>query len=186
MLNVIIILILAYLLGSLPAGKLVARIHELDITTVGSGNPGATNVWRMLGWKAALPVIIVDLGKGYAATVLVTQLQWGPLSVAMSSLQIMAGCCAIIGHMWSVFSNFSGGKGVLTALGMVVGLFPLAAGICVVLWIVIFSISRIVSLGSLIASLALPVVVGLQKYQFDMDVPTNFFVFSLCLCLAIW
>src|SRR5262245_61395866 len=147
-------LVLAYFLGSLPtsylAGKLVAGV---DLREHGSKNLGATNVFRVLGWRYAIPVLLIDAGKGTVAAVFISRLAghepWMPLLV---------GTAAILGHIYTVFLRFKGGKGVATAAGVVLGVAPVPLGICVILWLVVVLISGYVSLGSVIAAAAFPIV----------------------------
>lgn len=186
MINLFAIILCGFLLGSIPAGRIVAKLWGgVDITSCGSGNPGATNVYRVLGWKPALPVALVDVAKGYVAAVFLIQMQWMPLPVTEPVVRIIAGFSAVAGHVWSLFSHFRGGKGVLTALGMICGLMPLAAAICLGVWVIVFSISRYVSLGSLVAALVLPVVVGVQTFGMAGDIPIEFFALSCVISVLV-
>jgi glycerol-3-phosphate acyltransferase PlsY len=150
-------LLLAYLLGSIPtsylAGKLIARI---DLREHGSRNLGATNVFRVLGWKYAIPVLLLDAGKGTVAAVII-----GPWAGPQPWMPLLIGTAAITGHIFTVFLKFRGGKGVATAAGVLLGVAPVAIGICVGLWIIVVLLSGYVSLGSLIAAVAFPVTTWL-------------------------
>lgn len=168
-----------YLLGALPFGYLVARAHGVDIFKVGSGNPGATNVKRVLGPKAGNTVFALDAGKGAAAafwglgaftgtTMTYDLSDWGinaTGAVAGEGWRVMALIgliSAVLGHSFSVFTRFKGGKGVATAAGGLVMLAPLACLASVVVWVATFLITRYVSLGSILASVAAPVVCWIQ------------------------
>lgn len=146
--------LVGYVLGSLPFGYLVARAHGVDIFKVGSGNPGATNVKRVLGAKAGNTVFALDALKGAAAAA------WPMLPFVRDSETLLMGLigviCAVLGHSFSVFTKFKGGKGVATAAGGLVVLAPIPSLIGVVVWIAAFFLTRYVSLGSVLAAIAVP------------------------------
>lgn len=146
--------IVGYLLGSLPFGYLVARAHGVDIFKVGSGNPGATNVKRVLGAKAGNTVFALDALKGAISAA------WPMLPfVASPDARIMGlvgVIAAVLGHSFSMFTKFKGGKGVATAAGGLVVLIPIASLIGGAVWVLTFFITRYVSLGSVLAALAVP------------------------------
>ena len=133
MLNVIFLIITAYLVGSLPTAIIAGRLlKKIDIREHGSGNAGATNVFRVLGWKAGLVVLAIDIFKGFVVV------QWlvGIVDYNIESLvyfQLIAGISAIFGHIWTIFAGFKGGKGVGTAAGVCLGLQPFAVFICLLL-----------------------------------------------------
>lgn len=151
-----ILLACAYLAGSIPTGVIVARAKGVDLTKVGSGNIGATNVARTLGKKTGAVVLIFDALKGLAP-VLVARASWideprGPLVIAG------AGLLAILGHVFPVWLKFRGGKGVATGLGVFLGIAPVAALVAVALFAIVYAAKRISSLGSLTAVTAMPIV----------------------------
>ena len=157
---------IGYLLGSLPVGYLVARAHGVDIFKVGSGNPGATNVKRVLGSKAGNLVFALDAVKGAVAA------GWPLLDRALEEwewyyspdkpkpdwvvLSVIGVIAAVLGHAFSIFTKFKGGKGVATAAGGLVVLIPVASLIGAVVWAVTFFLTRYVSLGSVLAAIAVP------------------------------
>lgn len=150
-----------YLLGSIPTGYLVAAARGIDIRTVGSGNIGATNVFRYLGVPAGIFVLLADALKGWVAVVLVTRIMWaafnatgGPL--AREWVGIIAGLSAILGHNFTCWLHFKGGKGIATSAGVLVALVPWALVISLTIWLVLFVVTRYVSLASICASAALP------------------------------
>jgi glycerol-3-phosphate acyltransferase PlsY len=146
-------LLAGYLLGSLPFALLVSRLNGVDILKVGSGNPGMTNVWRSLGWKPALPVAILDIAKGSVAT-------WVGGTLTGSILwALLAGIAAVLGHSFSFWIGFKGGKSVLTTFGVFLYLAPIASLIAFVVWAVIMAVTRWVSLSSILAAVALPVLI---------------------------
>lgn len=146
-------LLAGYLLGSLPFALWVCRARGVDILSVGSGNPGMTNVWRTLGWRPALPVALLDAGKGALAA-------WCGMALTGSALwALFAGIAAVLGHSFSFWIRFRGGKSVLTAFGVFLFLSPLASLGAFVTWAVFMGLFRYVSLASIVAALALPALV---------------------------
>jgi acyl phosphate:glycerol-3-phosphate acyltransferase len=153
--------IAGYLLGSLPFGYLVARAHGVDIFKVGSGNPGATNVKRVLGARAGHTVLALDAVKGAVAT------GW-PLFLDTPHVRVLAligVVAAVIGHSFSIFTRFKGGKGVATAGGGLVVLMPLACLVGAITWVATFYSTRYVSLGSILAAVAVIVVAWVRFSQ---------------------
>ena len=153
----IVLAFLAYLLGSIPSGYLVARAKGVDIRAVGSGNIGATNAFRILGKSPGILVLLVDALKGFAAV------QLGALALAKifpgtppEYLAITAGIAAILGHNFTCWLRFKGGKGIATSAGVLLALVPWALAIILSLWIILFLTTRYVSIGSLAASFVLP------------------------------
>ncbi|MEO6787512.1 MAG: glycerol-3-phosphate 1-O-acyltransferase PlsY [Chthoniobacteraceae bacterium] len=148
-------LIGSYFLGSIPFGLLASKCKGVDIRKHGSGNIGATNVWRVCGWRYGLPVFVLDVLKGVAAVWLS---RW--LAVHFAGDPAWAGIVAamscIIGHSFSVWLGFKGGKGVATSLGVFLALMPLPSLIALLLWGIVFKISGYVSLASIVAAFALP------------------------------
>lgn len=152
--------IVAYLLGSIPTGFLVGKARGVDIRTVGSGNIGATNVFRVVGKPAGIFVLVFDGLKGYTACAWLPELvlrYTGSSSANFADvLRITGGICAILGHNYTCWLKFKGGKGIATSAGVLAALVPLAFVIILLVWIVVFAASRYVSLGSIAASVALP------------------------------
>lgn len=154
-----IILALAggYLLGSIPSATWISRLfYKVDITKVGSGNPGMTNVLRTLGWKPAVPVALLDAGKGLAAAWL------GGALTGSLAWSLAAGVAAVLGHSFTCFARFRGGKGVLTGFGVFVFFAPWSALAAFLTWAAAVAIWRFVSLGSILAALVLPLAMGAE------------------------
>lgn len=147
---------LAYLAGSIPTSYMVGRFaHGVDLRKHGSGNLGATNTFRVLGWRAALPVIVVDVAKGWIPAAFFPLWDGAvPLEWALAY-----GAMAIVGHVFSVFVGFRGGKGVAASAGVFLALAPWAVLIAGVVWGVVVLLTRMVSLGSLTAAVVLPIAV---------------------------
>ncbi|MGA2172960.1 MAG: glycerol-3-phosphate 1-O-acyltransferase PlsY [Sedimentisphaerales bacterium] len=156
------ILLGAYLLGSVPFGLLIAAGHGIDLRKVGSGNIGSTNLSRALGRKWAYVCFVLDLAKGLLPTV-AAGVWLGGLTAGTKGLLtwLAVGCAAVIGHMFPVYLRFKGGKGVATSFGVALGLWPyytLCAAGALLVWIVFVLIWRYVSLASLAAAIAFPVI----------------------------
>ena len=153
----------AYLLGSIPTGYLVARSRGIDIRTVGSGNIGATNVFRILGKPAGIFVLTVDALKGFVACFFVGPLAYRLLAGTLENdsathefLKITGGFLAILGHNYTCWLKFKGGKGIATSAGVMLGLLPVALSISLGTWLLVLAISRYVSVASIVAALILP------------------------------
>jgi glycerol-3-phosphate acyltransferase PlsY len=159
--------LVGYLLGSLPFGYLVARAHGVDIFKVGSGNPGATNVKRVLGSKAGNMVFALDALKGAISAA------WPMLPFVTSAdtriMGLVGVIAAVLGHSFSMFTKFKGGKGVATAAGGLVVLIPMASLIGGAVWVLTFFITRYVSLGSVLAALAVPGASWLLKNPLPLN-----------------
>lgn len=151
-----VLVIAAYLIGAFPTSYIVGRVTRgIDLREHGSGNLGATNTYRVLGRRAAIPVFIVDIFKGWLPTALFPLLDASPTA----ELAIAYGAAAIVGHVFSIYVGFKGGKGVATSAGVFLALAPLAVLIGIVLWACIVMLTGYVSLGSIAAALAVPVLV---------------------------
>jgi glycerol-3-phosphate acyltransferase PlsY len=173
----ILTLLIAYLLGSIPTGFLVGKARGVDIRTVGSGNIGATNVFRILGKTAGALVLLADAAKGWLAVFVVARFfsGWGHPGAGSPSLEwfkLGAGVAAILGHNYTCWLRFKGGKGIATSAGVLVGLVPLALLIVLGIWIVMFALSRYVSLASICAAFALPFAVWLSGHSLKLIIVT--------------
>jgi glycerol-3-phosphate acyltransferase PlsY len=144
------LILVAYLLGTFPSAILVARANGVDIHTVGSGNPGASNVTRALGWRKGVWVYALDALKGAIATLI-------PLLLDGRPLAYWCGAAAIVGHMVPVFRRFRGGKGVATGSGVLVVLFPLLALVCVPVWWLVGKLTGKAAVASIVAVAIVPV-----------------------------
>ena len=179
----LIVFILAYLLGSIPtsvwAGKL---FHGVDVREHGSGNAGATNVIRVLGWATGIPVLLIDVIKGWVAASLPHFFMLAePGSANLINLQIICGVFAIIGHILPVFAGFRGGKGVATVFGVLFAIHPFLTLSCVGVFLVVLLISGYVSLSSICAGIAFPFFL-----LFIYQTPSVLFrIFSVVTMIAI-
>jgi glycerol-3-phosphate acyltransferase PlsY len=174
MLTILIIIISSYLLGSIPSAIIISRIFKgIDIRDYGSKNPGFTNVYRVLGTLPAIIVLIMDIGKGVAAVLLLTQISFGPVTLNLVSIKILAGISVILGHVFPVFAGFKGGKGIATTLGALFSLIPLEIGLTLIVFITIVAITRYISLGSLSSAAFIFLALLFERYYLKRNVPTE-------------
>ena len=159
-LHLLVVAGLGYLLGGVPTAYLAGRLRGVDIRKHGSGNVGGTNALRVLGWKVGLPVMAIDLAKGYIAAAFLPRISLSGLDTAY--LAIAGGIGAVLGHIFSPYLGFKGGKGVAAGAGMLLALIPLQVGICAGVFFVLAFGTGIVSVGSLSAATALPIVTWLS------------------------
>jgi len=150
-------LVASYLLGAVPTSYIAGRLlRGIDLREHGSKNLGATNLYRVLGWRVAVPVGLFDMAKG-----LIPVLLFAPRVSSSQTFALVCGLTAMVGHVFSVFVGFKGGKGVATAAGVMLGLTPAALLIALVVWIVVVALTGYVSLGSIVAAALFPVLVRL-------------------------
>jgi len=151
--SVVVVVVVAYLLGTFPSAELIASRYGKEITKVGSGNPGASNVIRELGWKAGMSVFLMDMAKAAIAV----GIAWAVSGAQRDPLCYAAMCGAIVGHVAPVFRKFRGGKGVASGGGALFVLFPVVSSILFVSWFVISKLTRKASVASLAITIATPV-----------------------------
>jgi acyl phosphate:glycerol-3-phosphate acyltransferase len=171
----IIIVVAAYFLGSIPTGYLVARAKGIDIRAVGSGNIGASNVFRMVGKTAGVLALVVDVLKGYAACAWLCDWLLPPLGVSTMDTglyRVLAGIAAVLGHNFTCWLKFKGGKGIATSAGVYFALAPAAAGIALGAWIVAFALSRYASVASIASAIALPTAVWFTRESLLLRIVT--------------
>jgi len=185
-LGYLVTVLVAYLLGSIPTGYLVARAKGIDIRTVGSRNIGATNVFRVVGKPQGILVFLVDALKGYTASKYVAQfgVQFFVSSSTLSvqeSFPVFAGFAAVLGHNYTCWLGFKGGKGMATSAGVLLALFPNALLAVFGIWLAVFALSRFVSLASIAAAFWLPVFVGYFDYS-DQRILIALILAALAIC----
>jgi glycerol-3-phosphate acyltransferase PlsY len=152
-------LVASYVVGAIPTSHLVSRsFAKIDLRQHGSGNLGATNLYRVLGWKYAIPVGLFDIAKGAIPVLL-----FAPRVSGSELYALACGVAAIIGHVFSVFVGFKGGKGVATAAGVMLALTPLALGVAAAVWAIVLMLTGYVSLASIAAAAVLPLAVYLLE-----------------------
>lgn len=178
-----IVFVLAYLLGSLPAAVWIGkRFHNIDVRQYGSGNAGATNVIRVLGWKTGLPVLIIDVAKAWLAAMLPFFFKLAePGSGILMNLQILAGVTAILGHIFPIFAGFRGGKGVACVFGVLLALQPILTLCCGGIFVTVLLITGIVSVSSMSAGITFPVLL----FSVFGSPSVVFKIFSLFVAIAL-
>ncbi|MFO7575588.1 MAG: glycerol-3-phosphate 1-O-acyltransferase PlsY [Bacteroidales bacterium] len=181
--HIIIVSLGAYILGSIPTSVWAGRLfHGTDVREHGSGNAGAANTFRVLGWKTGVPVLLVDVLKGWVAAMLPVWLLTGQVSPeALINLQILAGMIAIVGHIFPIFAGFRGGKGVATTFGFLLALHLPVTLACLGVFLVVLLLFGYISLGSISAGIAFPVFVFTL-----FDSPSQLFsYFSIIVAIAL-
>ena len=182
-LNILLAIIAAYLLGSVPTAVWIGKtFHKIDVREHGSGNAGATNVIRVLGWYTGIPVLLLDVAKGWTAAMLPQFLGLAePGTATLTNLQIVTGLFAITGHIFPVFAGFRGGKGVATIFGVLLAIQPLLTVSCFGVFLIVLLITGYVSLSSISAGLAFPILL-----LFLFDTPSLIFkIFSVLVAIAL-
>lgn len=174
-------LIVSYLIGSIPTAYIFGRLFKgIDIRQFGSGNVGATNVFRVVGRAPGLIVLTIDLLKGFVCVTYIANFFLYASPVTRPELyRVFVGMAAITGHNWTVFLKFKGGKGVATSAGVVIGLIPKIFWLGFFVWCIVFSITGYVSLASIVASISIPIFTLLFKE------PSEIIIFMSLLCLII-
>ena len=193
MLSLVVILFLSYLAGSIPGSVWVGKLlYGTDIRMHGSGNAGATNVFRVLGWKAGVLATLVDLGKGLLAAGVIASIRLDTLPSGIEVWQIetvvrlLAGIAAVLGHMYPIWARFRGGKGVNTSAGVLFALTPISMWITLGVFVVVLLTSRYVSLASLSAVVAFPSVIAIRRYVFGIEaLDPSLLIFSIFMALGI-
>lgn len=173
-----IIIVLSYLVGSIPTSIIFSKaVKGIDIREHGSGNAGGTNVFRVMGWKYGIIVILLDAMKGVIAVIVVARLHYGniPFNNAtpfddFTLVQIIAGLAAVIGHVWTIFAGFKGGKGIATALGMMLMIVTIDMLIALGVFVLVVAFSKYISLGSISAAIAVPLALFVRENFFHIHI----------------
>jgi glycerol-3-phosphate acyltransferase PlsY len=181
--NELLLVILAYLIGSIPSAVWVSKyFFDIDIRDYGSGNSGATNTYRVLGPKWGTIVMVTDMVKGIVAVKLALLLpEYADSEARLQNLQTILGLAAVIGHIFPIWADFRGGKGVATLFGLVLGISPWTALSCVGIFIVVLYLTRFVSLSSMLASVAFPIFI---LVIFNVDNPA-YRIFAIAVALMV-
>ena len=195
MLALFTVIIICYLIGAIPSSLWYGKmVHNVDIRDHGSGNAGATNTFRILGWKAGTLVLLFDFGKGLICTLFISQLAYqigdGPVSFYEnwdldSMVLILCGVVAVVGHMFPVYAGFSGGKGAATACGMLYGIEPLSISITLAIFLIIMFSTHYVSLASITGAFVFPFSQLILRYGFDYYIDGSIMIFSSLIALGI-
>ncbi|HHP7237224.1 glycerol-3-phosphate 1-O-acyltransferase PlsY [Longibacter sp.] len=193
MISLVIVLLLSYIVGSIPGSLWSSKLlYGIDVRKHGSGNAGATNTFRVVGWQAGVVATIVDMGKGaFAAGVLPLWAAFGAFpsfGIAAESgviVALLCGLAAVTGHMFPVFARFRGGKGVNTAAGILLALTPVSTLLAMLVFVLVLGTTRYVSLSSILAAIAFPTIVAVRKYVFDADLTASLLIFGIVVGVAI-
>jgi glycerol-3-phosphate acyltransferase PlsY len=190
-----VVLLLSYLVGSIPSSIWVGKLVKgVDIRDHGSGNAGATNTFRLLGWQPGVAVLAIDFFKGFTSSLWISQLAYhigaGPVTLFEfwsldPFLSITCGIAAVVGHMFPLYANFDGGKGMATAAGMLCGIEPVSVGITAGVFLIVLLSSRFVSLASLVAAFVYPLVLVVLRYGYGWDLDGSILIFAAIIGLAI-
>lgn len=170
----------SYLIGAIPTSIIVSRaVKGIDIREHGSGNAGGTNVFRVLGWQAGLFVTLVDMLKGIVSVTLIvgyfTEHSIDDLpSVPFIVFQLFAGVAAMLGHIYTVFAGFKGGKGVSTGAGVVIGIAPITMAIVVGIFFITLLLTRYVSVSSMTGAISIPTVMAIRRFALGGDVDAQY------------
>ena len=182
LLRIPLVAVCSYLIGSIPSSFIMGRLLKgIDLREHGSGNLGAANTFRVLGFKAALPVLLFDVGKGFIAVEYFSR--FGGQEIEYS---LLAAFVVILGHNYSVFVRFSGGKGVGTAAGAFLALAPQALGMCFVLWVVTLLLTRIVSMASMVSAAFLPFSVPIAHRTFGSDMHYSVEILAFAVAVVVF
>lgn len=174
--------VVAYLIGSVPSSVWIGKIfYGIDVREHGSGNAGTTNTIRVLGAKPGMIVFAIDALKGFAAVSLAHLSHFEAGSTPFVNIQLLLGICAVLGHIFPIYAHFKGGKGVATMLGIIIAIHPLAALICFAVFAVVLSISKYVSLGSMIAGVTFPILI-IAVFQIHI---ISLMIFSVAVSLLL-
>ena len=177
MISIIVVLIAGYLLGSIPFGVIISKhFRGFDLRTKGSGNMGSTNAFRVLGWRLGLMVQILDLAKGIGAVLVATFLFNGLPFHNVTPFQditvfkFFAGIAAVVGHCYTVFAGFKGGKGISTAAGMLVAIAPIETAVAIGIFMLVVASSGYISLGSICAAVMFPTTMFFRQNILGVDI----------------
>jgi len=182
MLTLVAIIAVSYIIGSIPTSIMAGKmIKGIDIRKFGSGNAGGTNAFRVLGWKTGLTVTLIDIVKGVVAAVsVVAFFRHHPIDVFPDmnevALRLVAGMSAVIGHVFTVFAGFKGGKGVSTAAGMLIGIAPVSMLMVIGVFLLTIYLSRYVSVASMLAAVAFPLIIAIRKYIFELGTGLDYYI----------
>ena len=180
-LQLLLLLIFSFITGSFPTSIILGKIVKgIDIRDHGSGNAGGTNVFRVLGWKPALIVVIIDIFKGWLPTAIYATilLKGQPIS-DVGVIQIFCGFAAVLGHTYTIFAGFRGGKGIGTLAGMLIALFPIAFPLCLLAFVITLILTGYVSLSSIMATVALPLILLVLPLLDIQQASLSLLVFAL-------
>ncbi len=173
------IVILSYLVGSIPTSILIGRwVKGIDIRNYGSGNAGGTNVFRVIGRRYGILTITLDALKGAVAVIFIARLHYGNIPFEnvtpfddFTLVQIIAGISAVVGHVWTIFAGFRGGKGIATALGFMLTLCTVDILLALVVFMIVVLVTKYISLGSILSAISVPLILIIRENVFGVNIP---------------
>jgi glycerol-3-phosphate acyltransferase PlsY len=191
--EILLIILVSYLIGSIPSALIISKVfYGFDIRQKGSGNMGSTNTFRVLGWKAGTIVQLLDILKGVAAVVVAVMIFNGVLPFPNATgfeditvVKTIAGVAAVMGHVWTAFAGFRGGKGINTALGMLIGIAPVELAVAVGIFLLVVFASGYISLGSILAAVSLPTTMVVRYNIFHVEIEGYHTLIFFCIGLAV-
>ncbi|MBK8945512.1 MAG: glycerol-3-phosphate 1-O-acyltransferase PlsY [Ignavibacteriae bacterium] len=191
--NLLFIIVLSYLVGSIPISIILTKLVKgVDVRNFGSGNAGGTNVSRVLGKKYGVLTIILDAFKGVIAVVFISRLYFGNFPFPNNTpfddftlIQIIAGISAVIGHIWTIFAGFKGGKGIATGLGVLVSIVTLDMIMALGVFLIVVYFSKYISLASMSAAVSVPLIMIIRENIFGVDIPSYHNILPFVIALAL-
>ena len=191
--NLLFIIVLSYLVGALPVSIILTKlIKGVDVRDYGSGNAGGTNVSRVLGKRFGVLTILLDAMKGVIAVVFISRLYFGSFPFPNNTpfddftlVQIMAGLAAVIGHIWTIFAGFKGGKGIATSLGVLISIVTLDMLLALGIFVGVVYLSKYISLASISAALSVPLIMIIRENIFGVDIPSYHTILPFAFVLAL-
>ncbi|MFZ1291939.1 MAG: glycerol-3-phosphate 1-O-acyltransferase PlsY [Melioribacteraceae bacterium] len=191
--NLLFIIVFSYLVGSIPISIILTKLVKgVDVRNFGSGNAGGTNVSRVLGKKYGILTIILDAMKGVIAVVFISRLYFGNFPFPNNTpfddftlIQIIAGISAVIGHIWTIFAGFKGGKGIATGLGVLVSVVTLDMIMALGVFVIVVYFSKYISLASISAAVSVPLIMIVRENIFGVDIPSYHNILPFVIALAL-
>lgn len=191
--NLLFIIVLSYLVGSIPVSIIMTKIVKgVDVRDFGSGNAGGTNASRVLGKKYGVLVILLDAMKGVIAVVLISRLYLGSFPFPNTTpfddftlVQIIAGIAAIIGHIWTIFAGFKGGKGIATGLGVLISIVTIDLLVALGVFLTVMYISKYISLASISAAISVPLIMIVRENIFGVDIQSYHTILPFVIGIAL-
>ena len=184
--EIIIKFLISYLLGSISGSILIGKIKGVDIRNLGSGNAGGTNAFRTMGVQFAILVLLIDVLKGFLAVEYIPNMNLNQIihysSININLISILCGCGAVLGHVYTIYYNFKGGKGAGTMVGILLGLFPIGLVVCLLSWIIILIFSGYVGLSTICAGIILPIS---TIFYYNSGVVSPFGLFTIFISFFI-
>lgn len=193
MLNLVFVILLSYLVGSIPTSIIISKlVRGIDIRNHGSGNAGGSNVFRVLGWKWGISTILLDAFKGALAVIIVARMYLDNIPFNnitpfddFTLVQIICGVSAVIGHVWTVFAGFRGGKGIATGLGVLIMIITIDMALALGVFFIIVAVFRYISLGSLAAAISVPLIMVIRENLFGVNIQGYHTILPFSILLAL-